>query len=548
MSSQSENLLETVTRNGNSCDACPNLIINGDFSDVCSPAGTTPFIDPGCVGGNWVNAHGSMNVKNGAMEGVVGYSVIDEILEFFNPEAAYSLMNFNSDIEYCLCFSSMYSGQHNTSDINDWKICVYATDNLTSGGPGVENMPSPYTDPNFDTNFEEIYCYDLTNDDIGNWVEHSIPNFSVSESYTQFWPIMLPKESLDLTTETSNYNNHYYFDDINLTCKSEQLIGIGHSEPFPCNFSFFAEEIPNINVEKTTYTWDFGDGNTGTGRNPTHFYDQGGNYTVKLYIIDENGCCQQKTIEVKCDPMLMDYCKYICHEDYLTVLVNDDPTTQGIIETDPFTCAVGVLFNDHNPNTAPVRELYFTQAYSHTDFAGIANEIETELNNIGFNMIVDNYDPTGNVTCYKSICLGCDGTAIPPQFETEMGVPTGVVSGTWTGTTTLMTGNGIPLGTIFTNAANVDIIGTSVPVTYTITISNNIDPNTVVVTQNPNGPGFILQYEETEGLFAMGDVEILTVLGTSDFNDVYDNFGNWVTQECGTFQSGQPTKPFNFCP
>lgn len=481
MSSQSENLLETVARNGNSCDACPNLIINGDFSDVCSPAGTTPFIDPGCVGGNWVNAHGSMNVKNGAMEGVVGYTVIDEILEFFNPEAAYSLMNFNSDIEYCLCFSSMYSGQHNTSDINDWKICVYATDNLTSGGPGVENMPSPYTDPNFDTNFEEIYCYDLTNDDIGNWVEHSIPNFSVSESYTQFWPIMLPKESLDLTTETSNYNNHYYFDDINLTCKSEQLIGIGHSEPFPCNFSFFAEEIPNINVEKTTYTWDFGDGNTGTGRNPTHFYDQGGNYTVKLYIIDENGCCQQKTIEVKCDPETMDYCKYICHEEYLTP---------------GFSCAIGFIYNDHNPNTPAEQYRDFSQPYSHTDFVSICHNMDFQFDLLNIDMYVTNYDPYENVTCYKSICVGCNGDPIPSIFviDPNTGAPTG----------------GVNSPTVYT--------GTSADGNFTVTITITVTTVPASVSPNPNGPGWIISYAETEGIFAMGDAEVLEIVGTNDFD------------------------------
>src|SRR5690606_30149447 len=32
----------------------------------------------------------------------------------------------------------------------------------------------------------------------------------------------------------------------------------------------------------TNYNWDFGDGNTGTGVNPTHTYTANGSYTVKL--------------------------------------------------------------------------------------------------------------------------------------------------------------------------------------------------------------------------------------------------------------------------
>lgn len=40
---------------------------------------------------------------------------------------------------------------------------------------------------------------------------------------------------------------------------------------------------------KTTYLWDFGDGSTSTARNPTHRYDDPGNYTVQLTVTNASG-------------------------------------------------------------------------------------------------------------------------------------------------------------------------------------------------------------------------------------------------------------------
>lgn len=41
--------------------------------------------------------------------------------------------------------------------------------------------------------------------------------------------------------------------------------------------------------------WDFGDGNTATGRTPTHFYNSAGKYDVSLTIVDSLGCKQTLT-------------------------------------------------------------------------------------------------------------------------------------------------------------------------------------------------------------------------------------------------------------
>lgn len=48
-------------------------------------------------------------------------------------------------------------------------------------------------------------------------------------------------------------------------------------------------EINGLDDENITYYWDFGDGNTGTEKQPNHLYNTPGIYTVTLAIYDTNG-------------------------------------------------------------------------------------------------------------------------------------------------------------------------------------------------------------------------------------------------------------------
>jgi PKD repeat protein len=52
----------------------------------------------------------------------------------------------------------------------------------------------------------------------------------------------------------------------------------------------------NNSSESTSYSWDFGDGNTSNEENPTHTYDQGGEYTVELTAA--NACGSETFTEV----------------------------------------------------------------------------------------------------------------------------------------------------------------------------------------------------------------------------------------------------------
>jgi parallel beta-helix repeat protein len=61
----------------------------------------------------------------------------------------------------------------------------------------------------------------------------------------------------------------------------------GHTnEPISFNGSKSYDPDQNDNL---SYSWDFGDGEKGSGMNPTHSYENQGNYTVALTVVDKGG-------------------------------------------------------------------------------------------------------------------------------------------------------------------------------------------------------------------------------------------------------------------
>lgn len=54
-------------------------------------------------------------------------------------------------------------------------------------------------------------------------------------------------------------------------------------------FSDLSTRLP-AGTSITSWAWDFGDGNTSSSQNPTHTFNQAGNYTVMLTVQDSKGC------------------------------------------------------------------------------------------------------------------------------------------------------------------------------------------------------------------------------------------------------------------
>ncbi|MBS3815992.1 MAG: PKD domain-containing protein, partial [Candidatus Thermoplasmatota archaeon] len=57
-----------------------------------------------------------------------------------------------------------------------------------------------------------------------------------------------------------------------------------------------ADSTDNVNV--TSYTWYFGDGNTSEGMTASHSYSSSGEYTVTLTVEDEAGNTDSDTVNI----------------------------------------------------------------------------------------------------------------------------------------------------------------------------------------------------------------------------------------------------------
>jgi PKD repeat protein len=63
--------------------------------------------------------------------------------------------------------------------------------------------------------------------------------------------------------------------------------------------AFDASASSDVDGTITGYAWEFGDGNTGSGKTVTHVYSAAGSFDVKLTVTDNNGAKSSKTVTVE---------------------------------------------------------------------------------------------------------------------------------------------------------------------------------------------------------------------------------------------------------
>ncbi|MES2850595.1 MAG: PKD domain-containing protein [Bacteroidota bacterium] len=130
------------------------------------------------------------------------------------------------------------------------------------------SVPSPasvvwhYGDGNTGTDMNAVYTYQTA----GSYTVKMVANFGAcNDSASRTITVLAKPTAAFSTTDTAD-------------CKA----------PFTVNFS-------NQSANATSYTWYFGDGVTSTLQNPSHIYNNVGNYSVKLVVTNASGCADSIT-------------------------------------------------------------------------------------------------------------------------------------------------------------------------------------------------------------------------------------------------------------
>jgi PKD repeat protein len=72
------------------------------------------------------------------------------------------------------------------------------------------------------------------------------------------------------------------------------------------NFDGTGSSDPDVG-DTLTYAWNFGDGSTGVGAQPTHSYSETGDFTVTLIVTDSHGATSQDTMTVTVEEAQADF-------------------------------------------------------------------------------------------------------------------------------------------------------------------------------------------------------------------------------------------------
>ncbi|MDX2248933.1 MAG: PKD domain-containing protein [Bacteroidia bacterium] len=99
---------------------------------------------------------------------------------------------------------------------------------------------------------------------------------------------------VELTVTDNAGLSDYYFKDIYPNCPGMEELPVAafiakNNPLLPMSFDFDASGSYDVNGPIQSYSWDFGDGNTGVGMTPSHVYYTSGNYTVTLTVTDSAG-------------------------------------------------------------------------------------------------------------------------------------------------------------------------------------------------------------------------------------------------------------------
>lgn len=171
-----------------------------------------------------------------------------------------------------------------------------------------------------------------------------------------------------------------------------------------------------IAANPSTFDWDFGDGNTGTGISPSHIYTTDNLYTVTLTVTDVNGCDSTIQHQIRIqhptaaynDSVLLIGCG-------VTNMQFTDQSTGLYINTWQWSFGDGASSSQQNPMNAYTIPGTYTVTLITTNIAGCADTIATSVTVPG---------PSGTFSFTPS--TGC-----PPLTVTFTAVSSSAISYTW---------------------------------------------------------------------------------------------------------------------
>ena len=180
----------------------------------------------------------------------------------------------------------------------------------------------------------------------------------------------------------------------NAGCASDVCHEVHIEAPEPdCHAGFTWDQVGNsLEVDFTntsssendiiSYQWNFGDGSTGDGQNPSHTYDEPGTYVVCLIIHDSEGCASDMCHEVHVEAEANE-----CHaaftweqlEDSLAIHFHNQSTSNHDIITYSWNFGDGSLGDGPNPYHTYDEPGTYVVCLLIVDNAGCASDICHEI-------------------------------------------------------------------------------------------------------------------------------------------------------------------------
>lgn len=282
---------------GQTCTTPPNNLVNGNFDlpvTALNLAGnnTSDNIEINNNLTAWFVSHGHPTTQSLPNRNMWMWSYGG------NGEGIFNCFNFVQGQSYLICFDLQTNGKANGATVN-----VKAANNLTASttGNGVPNVP------------EEVIWSDLVaNYSYNNWTQIGVV-YTPSANYSSIWfhPFWSGAGGSGTPAPQGNPGqSEMRIDNVSITllpdstCPCDITAGYTFSDS-SCTVDFTDASSSNCCTDIIGWFWDFGDGTTGTGQNPSHTYPASGTYDACLTIVGYNGdgeCCTDSV----CMPITVD--------------------------------------------------------------------------------------------------------------------------------------------------------------------------------------------------------------------------------------------------